>query len=271
MAETVRAFDFGGSGAKTAVYEMSASTARRVTQVEILANPDYGDLATWLRSHVDVRETLVGVSCAGFVDLVTGVNHKWNVAGLTDYPLAAEIERAYPIVRSVQCLNDVEAHLWSSVGEFKAPILSIAVGTSVGIAVADERGRIVRTRSDRPLECGNVRLRTSASTDVVWWALGTAGLKEEQERRGEREGAERFGYRVGAFAAQYAVLFQARTVVLSGGVIEHNWPSMAEAVESEFEHGTPSWMRQDPPRIVASKLGREAGLVGAARYAFART
>jgi len=266
VSKRVRAFDFGGSGVKTAVYEVSRGDTKRIASIEILEHPDYGDFSHWLRSHVDVREELVGVSCAGFVDLATGVNHKWSVAGLTEYPLEGEVMKACPRSRSVRCLNDVEAHLLSSVGEFGAPILAIALGTSVGIAVADKGGKIVRTRPDRPLECGTVRLKTSAENDEVWWALGSPGLEEMRRRKGDSDGASRFGCRVGAFAAQYAALFQVRTVVLSGGIIEHNWEHMAEAVESEFSAGIPHWMSNDQPKIVASKWGREAGLVGAARY-----
>jgi predicted NBD/HSP70 family sugar kinase len=265
----VRAFDFGGSGVKTASYDVSSSTVRRVSPVESHVAPDYDNFAEWLRDRVTVREHLVGVSCAGFVDLATGVNHRWNDAGLMGYPLAEELRRVYPDAESIRCLSDAEAHLWAALGEYDAPLLALAVGSSVGMALADEFGHLIRTRDDRPLECGTIRLRDTESREQAWWALGTPGLTELQHAHGEREAAARFGRRLGDFAAQFATLFHARTVVLSGGVIEHNWKRMAAAVTEAFDRGIPPWMAADQPEIHVSHWGREAALVGAAKFAHA--
>lgn len=205
MTHTIRAFDFGGSGVKTAVYAVTSSGATLASKIERFEAPDYPRFSRWLAERVDVR----------------------------------------------------------------GPVLAIAIGTSIGIAVSDEAGCIVRVRRDRPLECGQIRLRTSASNDEAWWALGTAGLEEQQAKKGRADGAKQFGYRVGAFAAQYAALFHARTVVLSGGLIAFNWEDMREATEAEFAHNVPGWM-SDKPTLLASEWGREAALVGAARYAHSR-
>lgn len=209
------------------------------------------------------------MSSAGFIDLDTGINHKWGIAGLVEYPVAEELRKVFSSAEVVWCLNDIEAHLQAGIANARGPVLAIAIGTSVGIAVTDEDGRIIRTRRDRPLECGQVLLRTSASNAEAWWALGNAGLEEQQARRGRREGTIAFGNRVGAFAAQYAAVFHARTVLLSGGVIAHNWTDMQATVEAEFAHGTPSWM-SDVPTLIASPWGQDAALVGAARYAHHR-
>jgi len=266
---TIRAFDFGGSGVKTAVYDVTSSGVTLASKIERFEAPDYLRFSRWLAEAVDVREPTVGVSCAGFMDLDTGVNHRWAVAGLHEYPLAAEIRKVFPKAQAVWCLNDIEAHLHASLLEHRGPVLAIAIGTSIGIAVSDEAGCIVRARRDRPLECGQIRLRTGASNDEVWWALGAAGLEEQQEKRGRSDGAKQFGCRVGAFAAQYAALFHARTVVLSGGLIAYNWEDMREATQAEFAHNVPGWM-SDKPTLLASEWGRETALVGAARYAYSR-
>lgn len=97
--------------------------------------------------------------------------------------------------------------------------------------------------------------------------LENAGLEEQQTKLGKREGARQFGHRVCAFAAQYATLFQARTVVLSGGVIAHNWNDMSATVTAAFAQSIPRWM-EDAPTLIASSWGQDAALVGAARYAY---
>lgn len=263
----ILALDVGGSGVKHAHLEVSRSSARLLEPVRIIEEPRWDAFEQWAADSLPTSADIVAVSCAGFVDAITGVNHLCSIAGWRERPLRANLRGTFPGKRVV-VLNDVEAHLLAHTHECQHPLMLMAVGTSVGLALTDDTGRVVRTRAGWPLEFGAVVVKTSASCPDLWSALGTPGLAELQERHGTKLGAERFGYRIGATLAQYAGVFCPRTVVLSGGAVYHNWDAMADAVRNEFLADLPRWLRDDPPTLMCSPYGREAALVGVARYAF---
>lgn len=262
----ILAVDVGGSGVKHAWVEADREGVRLVSPMVFLERPEWNRFEPWLFSQIGERPDLLAVSCMGLVDPDSGINRVATVAGWRNRPLRANLGKAFALARVV-VLNDVEAHLFAHLGNHPTPLLAIAMGTSAGLAVADESGRVVRTRDGMPLEFGALRLNTSASCKELWSALGSRGLAELQKKLGKREGTIRFGYRVGALAAQYAGLFSVRTVVLSGGIVESTWHSMADAVTAEFSHGLPHWLKESPPRLLASPHGRAAALVGVAAYA----
>ncbi|MCZ7652505.1 MAG: hypothetical protein M5U13_15590 [Thermoanaerobaculia bacterium] len=262
----ILAVDVGGSGAKHAWVEADRDGVRLVSPVVSLERPEWGRFEPWLASRIRERPDCLAVSCMGLVDPDSGVNRVASVAGWRNRPLRANLEAAFAPARVV-VLNDVEAHLFAHLGDHPTPLLAMAMGTSVGLAVADESRRVVRTRGGMPLEFGALRLDTSATCKELWSALGSIGLEELQRKLGPHEGTVRFGHRAGALLAQYAGLFSVRTVVLSGGIVESTWRTMGPAVAAEFSRGLPHWLTESPPRLLASPHGRAAALVGVAAHA----
>ena len=262
----VLALDIGGSGVKYAWVDIKQDSIQLTSGMKLIENPDWSRFGEWLASCLKASPEVLAVSCAGFIDPYLGINRLCTIADWIDYPLKTDLEKAFPEARVV-LLNDIEAHLYAHVRDNLLPVMILAVGTSVGLAVSDEDGNILRARKGWPLEFGAVRLNTSASCDEFWSAIGPPGLKELQERKGIKDGAKHFGYRLGAFLAQYAGAFCPRTIVLSGGSILYNWDAMTYAVNEEFTYDLPRWLRSDPPRLICSPYGREAALFGVAQYA----
>jgi len=263
----VLAIDVGGSGVKRAWVEVDGDSARLASAVELIKHPRWDRFGEWLASELEARPTALAVASAGLVDSATGVNHFSAIAGWRERPLRDELSLAFPEAH-VAVLNDVEAHLYAHIGGSRAPVMALAAGTSVGIAVSDSEGRIMRARSGYPLQFGAVRLGCNSVRDVFRSGLGRPGLVELQLRKGKVKGTRQFGQRMGDTLARYAVVFSPRTVVLSGGLIAHNWDLMSRELLSAYARGLPKWLHDDPPEVVISPFAGEAALIGASLFAY---
>lgn len=265
----VLAVDVGGSGVKHAWVDVDGESATFATPVELITRPRWDRFGEWLAAELGQRPEVLAVASAGLVDSATGVNHYCAIARWRERPLGDELSSAFGGVQ-VAVMNDVEAHLYAHIGGTPAPVMLLAAGTSVGIAVADSDGRIVQARAGYPLQFGAVRLGSDSVRDVFRSALGKPGLMELEVRRGKAEGVKRFGSRTGDALARYAVVFSPRTVVLSGGLIEHHWDAMEAPLRKAFSRRLPRWLRDDPPAVVMSEHGRDAALIGASLFAYDR-
>ncbi len=145
------------------------------------------------------------------------------------------------------------------------PVMTVALGTSLGFATSDKRGNIVRALDGMNLDLGEMPIATSASEKKVWWALGSRGLAELQAQRGNEPGAAQFGYRLGAFLASMCGVFRPKTIVLSGGITERWWDAFHSTMEHEFRTTKPTWCGD--VKLLRSPHGGNAALAGIARYA----
>lgn len=178
------------------------------------------------------------------------------------------MRQQFPHLEQIFLLNDAEAHLYAHAHDVVHPCLNAALGTSIGIAVSDENGKVLRSRHDMPLEFGGLQPRTRSGMTELWELCGNVGLEALQNEMGTVPGIRHFGHRTGSLLAQLAGLFHLRTIVVSGGLVSHNaeylWPGLVE----EFMGNLSVWLKASPPSIILSPLGMEAGLAGAARYAY---
>lgn len=263
----IQTLDIGGSGVKCARFQSHSARAADMKmqgEPQFLGVPDWANFEDWLLSRLNVDAPVLAISSAGFVDPRTGVCRLTRVAGWKDRPLRANLERCLP-GRRVLVLNDIEAHLVAGADLYPHPQICLALGTSVGAALTDEAGRIVRTRPGWNLEFGAMRVPTRASQQEVWWLYGSGGLEELQQSLGHDKAARHFGYRVGAFVTALTGVFLPRTVVLSGGIVEACWEGMAETLLEEMRAGLPDWAEE--PKVIRSTYGRATALWGMAKYA----
>jgi len=143
-------------------------------------------------------------------------------------------------------------------------IITIALGTSLGFAMADDKGHLIRALDGLNFDLGEIPLPTSAPEKKVWWALGSAGLPALQKHHGDEAGAAQFGYRLGAFLATVGGLFRPQTLVFSGGITARWWDHFHTPMETEFHQSIPAWC--PTPTLLRSPFARDAALIGIARY-----
>jgi predicted NBD/HSP70 family sugar kinase len=259
----LRLIDIGGSGLKTAILKLS-NIQSLAPQIESrhFDKPNWDDFAGWLAQQGLLDSEVLGISCAGFITL-DGIVKLCRVAGWRDKPLVRETQMQAPGTQ-VFLLNDAEAHLMAHMEESRCPMLNVALGTSLGFAMADANGQLVRALDGLNFDLGEIPLPTSAAEKKVWWALGSAGLAALQKQHGGEAGAAQFGYRLGAFLATLCGLFRPKTIVLSGGITAHWWDHFHSTMETEFSQSIPAWC--PTPTLVRSPFARDAALIGMALY-----
>jgi predicted NBD/HSP70 family sugar kinase len=259
----MRLLDIGGSGVKTTKLEnISDINSSKDFVIKHYKNPDWVNFIEWAFSNGLMDSDLIGISCAGFIENNENVK-LFRVGDWHNKPLIHEFQTYSPVAKYF-LLNDAEAHLMAHIDLFESPIMSISLGTSVGFSISDNLGRIARPFDNINFDIGELSLKTRASNDRVWWALGSNGLNELTNNLGKIEGTKHFGYRIGSFLASICSVFRPKTVVLSGGITENRWIEFETTLTSEFNFQKPDWLTT--PNIVKSPFSQNAALVGMAKF-----
>ena len=207
------------------------------------------------------RARRIGLSVAGFVTSAGAVSFSRAQPWLQG-PLQSTL--AARLGGTVRVVHDGEAHLFAAltrIAKDRHPVVAIASGSSLAVAMTDERGRLRRPVSDANWEFGEVRINTSASEKEVWWALGRRGFDELVGLHGTSGAERRFGARLGGYAAELCGVFGSRTVVLSGGIVAAHGAAIRAAAQEEFSIRLPWWVDGE---LVTSPYGHDAGVIGAA-------
>lgn len=255
--------DIGGSGVKAVQLSSNNISYSQMTPlIKHFSKPDWDNFVYWADKKGLLDCSDIAISCAGFVEADKKVS-LFRVGGWRNKLLVAEIKEIVPSAK-VFLLNDAEAHLMAHYDLFETPQMSISLGTSLGFAISDKNGKIVRTLSDINFDLGAMRLSIKAANSQLWWALGSNGLAELQKKMGETEGARHYGYRLGAFLVDICSVFQPKTVVLSGGITEAWWDVFQHNMISEFKNSTPDWLGKIT--IYKSPFGEHAALIGMSKY-----
>lgn len=257
----IRVLDIGGSGVKTALF--SGDSLQIQGDVQHFADPDWRRFEEWCGTRLPAYSGRVGISCAGFVDATTGEVKLFRVGGWIDKRLKHDFEGHFPNTE-VAVVNDAEAHLMAHMGDYPHPHMCLALGSALGFACTNENGDIVRPRRCVNFDLGEMTISTRAANKQVWWALGSLGLRELQDAMGRVEGAQHFGFRLGAFARSLCSVFRPRTLVFSGGVTESWWEEFSPSMREEFLRTKPDWL--DFPTMLKSRYGKNAALWGMMRF-----
>lgn len=260
---TATILDIGGSGVKAVqLNSKNVSYSQMIPHLKHFSNPDWDNFVYWANKKGLFDCDNIAISCAGFVEADKKVS-LFRVGGWRNKFLVDEFKEIVPNAK-VFLLNDAEAHLMAHHELFELPQMSISLGTSLGFAISDKKGRIVRTLSEINFDLGALRLSTKASNNQLWWALGSNGLAELQKNMGKTEGARHYGYRLGAFLVDICSVFQPKTVVLSGGITGAWWDVFQHNMISEFKSLVPEWLGKIT--INKSPFGINAALVGMKNY-----
>ena len=171
---------------------------------------------------------------------------------------------SYFVKPNLYLLNDAESHLLAHTDLYKNPIMSVCLGSSLGFAISDRQGKIVKTLNGYNFDIGEMSLPTRASNKAVWWALGKHGLSELQSNMGFENGTKHYGYRLGALLVSLCSIFRPKTIVLSGGITEKNWFLFKDNMLSEFNKTKPDWL--DETQIKKSPFCDKAALIGMVKF-----
>ncbi|MDR1321664.1 MAG: ROK family protein [Gracilibacteraceae bacterium] len=164
----------------------------------------------------------------------------------------------------IQLINDGEAHALAlrKRSNIKFGAIHLAVGTGLGFGVIDENGKILRSLSGDNWELSDIRLITRSPENEVWRLLGARGFKEQQER-GDTDGYQYYGWRLGSLASQLALIFRPRTIGLSGGIVRHHWRRIQGGFRYELEKRIGSLKHVMPvPEVIVLDDDEDAALTG---------
>ena len=267
---------------------------------EMLASPD--------RRRDEV--TGVGVAVPGIYRADRGTVWAPNISGWDDYPLRDELRQELGQELPVTIDSDRAAYIlgeaWNGVARGARDAIFLAVGTGIGAGILVD-GRVLRGHADiggaigwlaldRPFrdgytECGCFEYHasgpglTSVARDLLATTPGYGGelrglgpseltatrLFEAYDRRDEiatRVLSDAVAF-WGMASANLVSLFNPETIVFGGGVFGPAVRFLDEIRAEATRWAQPISMRQ--VRFVASTLGGDAGLYGAARLALGAT
>ncbi|MBM7242321.1 ROK family protein [Rhodococcus fascians] len=127
--------------------------------------------------RVEPRPEGVGISLAGFVNSHSGHVRLSRSAPWSQGEFRNEVSRALNC--PVSLMNDGEAHALAIKAMKGLPLgaIALSIGTSLGMGVLDASGKVMRLCSGENWGVGKVQLKSSASNNSVWFALGSHGLR----------------------------------------------------------------------------------------------
>ncbi len=262
----LRLIDIGGSGVKTLLTNSNEITNINDENVSHFTKPDWSNFAAWLSKNNLLDSKYIGISCAGFIQ-GTGTVKMFRVGNWHNEPIVNNINQYVPD-SIVRLLNDGEAHLMAHTDLVKNPVMNISLGTSLGFAICDIEGKIIRAQNGINFDLGAFPLRTRATNNQIWWALGSQGLAELEKNLGQEKGVIQFGYRLGAFLSSISSIFRPKTIVLSGGITEKWWDYFQASLFGEFNHNKPDWLEET--NIIKSPYPKYAALTGMGKYLLKR-
>lgn len=274
-AEAVHVLDISASNIKYAVAGASNNPKASFfieNPISLGEPPSWEMFEDWIASKLGEEAKMLGVATAGFVDSDQGQVVWFRRGGWKKRPIIKNFKTRLPSTK-IALLNDSEAHLISALLEpgIKHPVISISIGTAFGFSMTNEDGRLVKPRNNSNFDIGSIKIPTRATKKELWWALGSEGLSELQKSRNGDEGTKHFGYRLGTYLASLTIIFQPRTIVLSGGVIENHWEKIKTPINREFQASSNDFLKDlkgyiDEPRIIKSNHGANAALAGIAYF-----
>lgn len=234
------------------------------------------------------RLDAVGVAVPGIYRSATGTVWAPNIPGWDDYPLHAELTAAVGQEVAVAVESDrtcyILGEVWQGNARGALNAVFVAVGTGIGAGIlvdgrvlrghADIAGAIGWLALDRPYEekyqdCGNFEYYAAGPGIARAAHLTTeqvfATRKSDPQARAVIDKAVAYW---GMAVANLVSLLNPEVIVFGGGVFGPGVELLDDIYREARLWAQPISIRQ--VRLVASALGSDAGLYGAARVAFDR-
>jgi glucokinase len=292
----VLAVDIGGTKLAAALIDSAGTVLRRA---ETGTPTGTGDqvvdalLALLDRVRDGTRITAIGVASAGPLNVAAGTVSPVNIAGWRDFPLVERLEAAIPGA-PVRLVGDAIAAAigehWRGAGQGVQALLGIVVSTGIGGGLvlagapypgptgnAGHLGHVSIEPDGEPCVCGAqgcVERYASGPAMVRWaaargWSGADARELAEASRAGVPVAVAAFEQGARALArgiVATATLCDLDAVVIGGGVAAAGEVLLGPVRRHVHELSFLGFVRR--LTVSAAALGRDAGLVGAARFAF---
>jgi glucokinase len=263
--------------------EAALGFARAVDRI-VLAVESVAAQAGWTLGDCDG----IGIGCAGPVDPRRGlINNPYTLAGWQGCDIVSPLGEHFRVPVFLE--NDADAaalgECWLGAGRCFDPVVMLTFGTGVGGAALVE-GRILRGVRGQHPEIGHIPassegptcycgirgcLESLASGTAIASAGADIGLPDaasvfEAADRGESPAVRIVSRATEAAATAAWTLFHTflpERLILGGGLMDRHFGRFAEAMNDRMRPATQ--FSTDDFRIVRAALGKDAGLVGAAR------
>ncbi|WP_248964398.1 ROK family protein [Sphaerisporangium perillae] len=298
MSSHVLAADIGGTKLAAALIGKDGSVLRRREVPTPAAPPGrpgiVSDALTGLLREVagDAPPLAVGVASAGPLDLLAGTVSPVNIPAWRQFPILARVADAVPGARCHLVGDAVAAAVgehWRGAGREAETMLGIVVSTGIGGGLvlggapyigptgnAGHIGHIVVDPGGSPCPCGAtgcVETIASGPSMVRWateqgWRGADARDLAGAAAAGDRVARAAFERAAGALAGailSVAAICDLDQVVVGGGVAAAGEVLFAPLRRAVAERAGLAFVRR--LRVTPAALGRDAGLVGAARMA----
>jgi hypothetical protein len=230
------AVDVGGSGARLGLADGNpAAPFCRIVNEQPRSMPELA--AAILRLTEGTAPDILALAVPA--QLIGGkIPHCWHAPWLEGDPAAALSALLQLPPERISVVNDGQAHALALRRHPEAVFGAIhfALGTEVAFGVLDTDGQPLHALSGGNWEIGDFPLPVAEAEKGAWKLLGSIGFEAERGRT-DCDGYASFGKRLGAFAAELAIVFRPRTVGFSGGIPRHNWNRIEPGFQEGFSRG----------------------------------
>ncbi len=283
----VLAVDLGGTKVAVALVDPRGRLLARADEPVDTSGPE-GPVEQIVRIARGFREkrdfAAAGVAIPGLVRR-DGTVWAPNLPGWEAMPLAARLRARLRVPVTVESDRNaaVLGEAWRGAARGKDDVIVLIVGTGIGAGILSG-GRLVRGAHELS-GCAGWMVTTEArdawtkkvgglESLIAGPAIGriaggtTSAALADKARRGDRKAKEAFqrvGRQLGAALANLISLFDPEAIVLTGGVASASDLFLEEATKVARALGQP--LSAPKVDIVATTLGAEANLLGAARLA----
>lgn len=274
MAETVLAFDFGGTWLKVAEAQRDGTVLWDDRVSPIRDYPRDMELVAGLVERRSSDVVAAAVASPGPVDSRTGeVGRAANLNWLKVFPgreLSHMLEVPVAVENDADCAALAEAVY--GVGKGSTLLVFYIVGTGVGSGVVQE-GRIFHGTLDpefghQILEPAMDRYCTAGHRGCLESLISGGALERafgSIETVPKEQWEDVVPHYLGQAFANAALFLSPDMIVVGGGVVDHR-PEIVPPAVVEMKRMLHNFVT--PPRVVTSELGREVGVMGAAAAAW---
>ena len=140
----------------------------------------------------------------------------------------------------VRIVNDGDAHVLALKNSYKERHLDLgsavnfALGTGVAFGILDQKGKLLHSCRGYNWEVGNWQCDSRAPNKDLWWALGSNGLSDLEDRLGRPQAYRTFGARLCYFLGHnFVPVFRPKVIGLSGGIVTGHISDIKAGFEDE--------------------------------------